>query len=152
MMTTMRVKQNMAHHTRHPVAAHQAVDSDLWDLCQPQLLPAQSLSAQACYSKSTGQLIKATDRVLLSFACTLGSVMWSQFLTIRTRSYRKTNQTGFLFLTKTFLSRSTKSEYQKQWCNLFFILHFRKDMDHYIYRMQQGKRGAQAHGKHKAKV
>ena len=25
-------------------------------------------------------------------------------------------------------------------------------MDHYIYRMQQGKRGTQGHGKHKAKV
>lgn len=27
-----------------------------------------------------------------------------------------------------------------------------KDMDHYIYRMQQGKRGTQGHGKHKAKM
>ena len=68
MMMTMRVTLSMVHRTRLLVAAHQAVDSDLWVLCQLQLRPAQSSSAQVCYSKSTGQFTKT----IVSYTSVLG--------------------------------------------------------------------------------
>ena len=59
MTMAIRVTPNMVRHTRRRVAAHQAVDSALWVLYPLQLLPAQSSSVLAFYSKLTGQFCES---------------------------------------------------------------------------------------------
>lgn len=68
-----------------------------------------------------------------------GTVFWQSNATSKTRAHTNVDKMVPSSM-QTFLSRSV--------C----MFAFRKDMDHYIYRMQQRKRTTQAPGKQRAKV